>query len=84
MNTGKYCLKGNMHRNVREWVQDSWHSNYNGAPTDGSAWEGDGSERVIRSGTGSLSADALRSAVRLNVTQSRSGSDIGFRLLRSP
>ena len=28
-----------MHGNVLEWVQDEWHGNYNGAPTDGSAWE---------------------------------------------
>ncbi len=39
-----------MHGNVLEWVQDKWHSNYNGAPTDGSAWEGDG-YRVIRGGS---------------------------------
>src|SRR5262249_20320982 len=26
--------------NVWEWVQDCWHDNYNGAPTDGSAWGG--------------------------------------------
>lgn len=27
-----------MHGNVSEWVQDCWHSNYEGAPADGSAW----------------------------------------------
>lgn len=27
-----------MSGNVREWVQDCWHDNYNGAPIDGSAW----------------------------------------------
>ena len=27
-----------MHGNLREWCQDSWHENYIGAPTDGSAW----------------------------------------------
>ncbi|MEA5553296.1 SUMF1/EgtB/PvdO family nonheme iron enzyme [Anabaena cylindrica UHCC 0172] len=27
-----------MHGNIREWCQDDWHSNYEGAPTDGSAW----------------------------------------------
>src|SRR5262245_63389624 len=27
-----------MHGNVWEWVEDSWHETYDGAPTDGSAW----------------------------------------------
>ncbi|MGK7939019.1 MAG: SUMF1/EgtB/PvdO family nonheme iron enzyme [Crocosphaera sp.] len=27
-----------MHGNVWEWCQDDFHSNYEGAPTDGSAW----------------------------------------------
>ena len=27
-----------MHGNVYEWCQDHWHSDYEGAPTDGSAW----------------------------------------------
>ena len=28
-----------MHGNVWEWCQDQWHGSYEGAPTDGSAWE---------------------------------------------
>ena len=27
-----------MHGNVYEWVEDCWHSSYDGAPSDGSAW----------------------------------------------
>ncbi len=27
-----------MHGNVWEWCEDIWHGNYEGAPTDGSAW----------------------------------------------
>jgi formylglycine-generating enzyme required for sulfatase activity len=27
-----------MHGNVREWVEDDGHDNYDGAPTDGTAW----------------------------------------------
>ena len=41
-----------MYGNVWEWVQDVWHPNYDGAPTDGSAWMsgGDGALRVLRGG----------------------------------
>ena len=41
-----------MHGNVWEWVEDCWHKNYKGAPTDGSAWTsgGDSSSAVVRGG----------------------------------
>jgi formylglycine-generating enzyme required for sulfatase activity len=41
-----------MHGNVREWVQDVWNENYQGAPNDGSAWlsGGDQVRRVRRGG----------------------------------
>ena len=42
-----------MHGNVWEWCLDYWHNNYEGAPTDGSAWieEGDSTFRVLRGGS---------------------------------
>ena len=41
-----------MHGNVWEWCQDTWHKDYQGAPADGSAWveNGDDSKRVLRGG----------------------------------
>jgi len=37
---------------VDQWVEDCWHKNYQGAPTDGSAWmESQCSSHVIRSGS---------------------------------
>lgn len=40
-----------MHGNVWEWCQDKHHSSYDGAPSDGSAWEKEiSSKRVSRGG----------------------------------
>jgi formylglycine-generating enzyme required for sulfatase activity/uncharacterized caspase-like protein len=55
-----------MHGNVWEWCQDQWHSTYEGAPTDGSAWvtEGDASSRVLRGGSWVYNPRNCRSAGR--------------------
>jgi len=57
-----------MHGNVWEWCQDVWHDNYNGAPTDGSAWEsgGDSTKRVQRGGSWLNNAVNCRAANRHN------------------
>ncbi len=76
-----------MHGNVYEWCQDVGHDDYNGAPTDGSAWEtgGDSSRRVIRGGSWSIFPRRCRSAVR-NIFFSDEVvlSNIGFRLVSFP
>jgi formylglycine-generating enzyme required for sulfatase activity len=53
-----------MHGNVYEWCQDHWHDNYEGAPTDSSAWSTDnaGSRRVVRGGAWYLNPGSCRSA----------------------
>src|SRR5260370_28673928 len=56
-----------MHGNVWEWVEDSWHENYDGAPTDGSAWlrGGDPSYRVVRGGSPRTANQPLPPSPRL-------------------
>jgi len=70
-----------MHGNVWEWVQDCWNDDYEGAPTDGSAWTGgDCGRRVIRGGSWDDGARLLRSASRSGSGRSLRGNDVGFRL----
>ena len=52
-----------MSGNLMEWVQDTWHNTYEGAPADGSAWEG-GGLRVTRGASFVSSLDQMRSADR--------------------
>ena len=72
-----------MHGNVWEWVQDEWPDSYDGAPTDGSAWEvGDGADRVVRGGGWDNGARYCRSAIRICFGPRARDGDCGFRLLR--
>jgi formylglycine-generating enzyme required for sulfatase activity len=77
---GLYDMAGN----VIQWVQDCYHRDYNGAPTDGSAWtSGDCSGRVLRGGSWYGYARELRPADRYG---SSTGSRInwnGFRVGRT-
>jgi formylglycine-generating enzyme required for sulfatase activity len=67
--------------NVWEWVQDSWHEDYKGAPTDGSAWEEKGGgRRVIRGGSWFDGPDFLRSSNRLRGIAGYRYFFIGIRL----
>jgi len=50
---------------VDQWVEDCWHKNYQGAPSDGSPWvESDCSSHVIRSGSWRNDARYARPANR--------------------
>ncbi|MEM7310736.1 MAG: SUMF1/EgtB/PvdO family nonheme iron enzyme [Planctomycetota bacterium] len=72
-----------MHGNVWEWCQDSWHRDYDGAPADSSAWEASGSEsRVIRGGSFFSSAQLARSAYRFFGHPSSRNDLVGFRPAR--
>ena len=74
-----------MHGNVWEWVEDVYHDNYNGAPTDGSAWlsGGDQTLRVLRGGGWGSDPASLRSAIRNWVTPGFRNNYNGFRLVRT-
>ena len=74
-----------MHGNVWEWVQDCWHSNYAGAPTDGSAWTTgcSGNYRVVRGSSFYGDLSDLRSANRSGYTPDDRIYGIGLRLALS-
>jgi formylglycine-generating enzyme required for sulfatase activity len=69
--------------NAWEWVQDWYHGSYNGAPTDGSAWESPaGSYRVLRGGSWYYGAGDARSARRDYFVPGIRYYDLGFRPAR--
>ncbi|RCJ18466.1 serine/threonine-protein kinase pkn1 [Nostoc minutum NIES-26] len=77
-----------MHGNVWEWCLDDWHSNYEGAPTDGSAWfnENDNLSQkqgsaVLRGGSWLYGPVYCRSAYRGYVNRDAVNDNIGFRVV---
>lgn len=74
-----------MSGNVLEWVEDRYHSNYQVAPLDDSAWlqnESQGLD-VLRGGSHVYSPRDLRASARIHVKQTIRSSNFGFRLARS-
>ena len=68
--------------NVCEWVADSWHPNYIGAPSDGSSWC-DGVEptkRVIRGGAWDYLPRLLRCSWRDWLWSTTGRDNVGFRV----
>jgi formylglycine-generating enzyme required for sulfatase activity len=54
-----------VHGNVWEWCEDTWHGSYRDAPADGRAWVDQGSTiRVVRGGSFGSDAAGCRSAFR--------------------
>jgi eukaryotic-like serine/threonine-protein kinase len=74
-----------MHGNVQEWCEDVYHKDYNGAPTDGSAWVsgGDPSYRTLRGGSWNDRGENCRSAERDRMTSSFGVKNLGFRVVVS-
>ncbi|MGD0148368.1 MAG: formylglycine-generating enzyme family protein [Xanthobacteraceae bacterium] len=69
--------------NVWEWVDDCYHTSYDGAPADGSAWQtNDCNQRVIRGGSWGDPPQLLRAAYRLRGPVGTRYDGLGFRVAR--
>jgi hypothetical protein len=75
-----------MHGNAWEWVEDCFHSGYDGAPSDGSAWTtGDCRRRGARGGswaTGASDSFHLQSDYRVEYSPVVRNAALGFRVAR--
>ncbi len=75
-----------LHGNVWEWCADFWHENYQGAPTDGSAWNtnrNNSQHRVVRGGSWNDNPRNCRSACRNYYGPGDRYRSIGFRVVCS-
>lgn len=70
-----------IHGNVWEWVEDGWHGNYNGAPTDGTAWLSSDERRGLRGGSWNSNARSTRSANRVRCFRDIRYNNNGFRVV---
>jgi len=79
-----------MSGNIYEWCEDYMHSNYIGAPTNGSSWLTPiDNKRVARGGSwfaggAGYGYNNCRSASRASYDQSLMFNHVGFRLVRNP
>ena len=77
-----------MHGNVWEWCLDHWHDNYEGAPSDGSAWlkpnASDEEPRLLRGGSWRNRPRGCRSAFRRHLGPVTASLTLGFRVLCLP
>jgi len=72
-----------IHGNVWEWLEDVWHENYNGAPTDGSAWiSGDSNSHLLRGGAWLNGNYGLHCAFRIGNNATSGFNNGGLRFSR--
>jgi formylglycine-generating enzyme required for sulfatase activity/DNA-directed RNA polymerase subunit RPC12/RpoP len=75
-----------MHGNVWEWCEDTWHDTYRGAPSDGSAWidEDLNKQHILRGGSWNGYPINCRSASRNGLNSDIQVNFIGFRVVYAP
>jgi len=76
---GLYDMNGS----VWEWVADCWHNSYQGAPSDGRAWDSPSCDmRVIRGGSWREGGNYMLSATRFKYSASVRQSQDGVRVVK--
>lgn len=77
---GLYDMAGN----VLQWVEDCYHKNYDGAPTDGSVWmDRICDTRMMRGGSWFNSTYYIRSSQRFIVSPHIRANNAGFRVAKT-
>jgi len=78
---GAYDMSGN----VWEWCLDTWHSNYQGAPTNGGVWKwGNVSRRVLRGGAYGEKREKCTVTYRSGQLPDKCTTTVGFRVVLGP
>jgi formylglycine-generating enzyme required for sulfatase activity len=72
-----------MHGSIMEWCLDHWHSSYQEAPTDGTAWltNNEKARRILRGGAWPSVPINCRSASRLGYVPTYRYNYVGFRVV---
>ena len=69
--------------NVKEWLPDCWHGDYEGSPTDGSPWViGTCDTQVLRGGYYGSTAVGVRTRIRAYHNSLGCSDDFGFRCVK--
>lgn len=84
---GSYAANGfgvfDVYGNVREWVRDCWHNNYENAPVTSQAWVDVGcDDRVARGGSWDSKPSLVASSWRLSLPADTRHFLYGFRVAR--
>ncbi|MGK7895698.1 MAG: SUMF1/EgtB/PvdO family nonheme iron enzyme [Xenococcus sp. (in: cyanobacteria)] len=73
-----------IHGNVAEWCEDTWHDNYQQAPSNGDSWvDDDNLDRVLRGGSWLHLPESCRSSQRFSSNGKSKSDAFGFRIASS-